>query len=239
MADVRLSTSWGEFIGPDDDLIVSTLKANTLWDGQGFLQPLAKEWARFGEVGTTVLDVGAHFGYFTCWLAAQGAWRVVAVEPMPETYCYLQMNLDLNKGVCADRVIPLNIAAYAGRESLWAEPLDPGNWGGRALIPDPGLTREGQYVPGYALDDYQFLFGQRVSLIKIDAEGCDGAVIEGLGVTIHRHAPVVIFEWDEVRAVPHGRTLADVLAAFASFGYRVHEWPTHPHNYLALPRGAR
>lgn len=237
MTDVRISTSWGEFIGPDSDLIVSTLKANTLWDGQGFLQPLCREWARFGEVGTTVLDVGAHFGYFTCWLAAQGAWRVVAVEPMPETYRYLQMNLDLNKGVCAERVIPLKAAAYGRCQLLRPTPLAPGNWGGRALRAAQPLDPD--VIVGIPLDRYRFLFGERVSLIKIDAEGCDGQVLAGLMGTICKDKPVVIFEWDAEAAVPHQIALSDAISTLKAYGYDVHEWPTHPNNYLALPRGAR
>jgi FkbM family methyltransferase len=233
VADERISTPWGEFIGPSEDIIVSTLKAHTLWDGQGFLQPLCKEWARFGEVGTTVLDVGAHFGYFSVWLARQGAWRVVSVEPMPETYRYLQMNLDLNKDVCAGSVIPLPVGAYSQRTVLQPSVLDYGNWGGRFLTPvvNPGLT-----LPVYPLDDYQFLLGQRVSLIKCDAQGCDGAALFGLRQVIKRDHPVIIFEWDAVLAAFHGIPLQQTINDLTTRNYQTWEWPTHPNNYVAIPR---
>jgi Methyltransferase FkbM domain len=229
LKDVEVVTSFGRFYGPASDIIVSTLRANTLWDGQGFLQPLAREWARFGEVGTTILDVGAHIGTFTIWCASKGAWRVVSVEPMPETFRYLQASLDLNKETCQEVVIPLCVAGYGQQQALTAGPLDPGNWGGRTVLPQAGP------IMGEPLDTYRFLFGQRVSLIKIDAQGCDGQVLRGLEKTIKRDHPVIIFEWDEGLAAPHGISLEDTKRFLSELGYTVHEWPTHGWNFLALP----
>jgi protein-L-isoaspartate O-methyltransferase len=54
--------------------------------------------AQLVRPGDTVVDIGAHEGYITCWLAqcVGPRGRVVAVEPNPENLGYLRRNVDLN-----------------------------------------------------------------------------------------------------------------------------------------------
>lgn len=238
MPDEVVQTPFGKFLIDPQDLIGSTLKAGTLWDGPGFLQPIAVEHGRLGEVGTTILDIGANQGAFSVWLASRGAWRVVAVEPIPQVMQRLKANLDLNKDTCADRVVTLEIAAYDRSCLLLADPLDPGNLGGTALWPDAPHD-ERHTIQGQPLDNYEHLFGQRVSLIKVDAQGCDGRALRGLERTICRQGPdkpVLVFEWETDLAKRHDDRLADLLRWLEfDCGYRVSEWPSHPNNFLALP----
>lgn len=231
-----VETSFGKFLVTRGDLIDETTRAGTLWDGPSFLQVIVKEHARFGVYGVTVLDVGAHHGAFSIWLAQAGAWRVIAVEPVPATMQRLKANLDLNQASCADVVIPIQVAAYGEADLLYIPPaLDSGNTGGTTLTPQRGdQVASG---PGWAeavpLDKYQWLFGRQVSLIKVDAQGCDGQAIKGLDATLRRDHPAVVFEWEEQLAKAHGLRLADVLGHLVSLGYETAEWPSHPHNFLA------
>jgi FkbM family methyltransferase len=239
MPDEVVQTPFGAFLVNPAECIGSTVKAGTIWDGPGFLQVLAREYGRLGEVGTTILDVGAHLGDWVVWLATQGAWRVVAVEPAPVMIDYLKANLDLNKMVCADRVILLPIAAYDRSTLLhWTVPYSSNDSGGAALTWEgtPITEGSGRSVPGAPLDDYQCLFGQCVSLIKIDAQGADGRAILGLERTIRRDHPIVVFEWEEELAKAHALTLEALLSTLMIWGYDVQEWPSHLHNYVARPR---
>jgi len=232
MPDEVVDTPFGKFLVNPAECIGSTVKAGTVWDGPGFLQVIAREYGRLGEVGTTILDVGAHLGDWTIWLAGQGAWRVVAVEPAPEMLRYLRANLDLNKAICADRVLILPVAAYHSTVRLgWTRPYDPQDTGSPALA----VEEEGG-IPGAPLDEFRFLFGQRVSLIKVDAQGCDFAALLGLERTIKEHRPTIVFEWEEEMAKAHGHTLSTCLHWLQLQGYMVKEWPSHLQNYLAVPR---
>lgn len=233
MADEVVSTPFGQFLVNPDECIGATVKAGTVWDGPGFLQVIAREHGRLGEVGTTILDVGAHLGDWTVWLCGQGAWRVVAVEPAPVMLDYLKANLDLNKAICADKVIVIPVAAYDSSTALvWTEPYSAQDSGGSALA--RGSASDG--IVAASLDGYWSLFGQYVSLIKIDAQGCDFAALRGLSTTISRDQPVIVFEWEERLAAAHGDTLDACLRWLNDRHYGVIEWPSHPHNYLALPR---
>ncbi len=239
MPDEVVATPFGKFLIPKGDLIGETLRAGTLWDGPGFLEVIAKEHGRLGEVGTTILDVGANLGQFSVWLARQGAWRVIAVEPVPETMRYLKANLDLNKAPCSGAVIPLEVAAY-NREARLLAPatLDHGNLGGTALVPVSGSSI-GWSLPAKPLDAYRYLYGQCVSLIKIDAQGCDGAAILGLAATITHDHPTIVYEWESYLVGEHGIGHDQLHRQLLLWGYAVHEWPTQPHNYLAVWKGSK
>jgi FkbM family methyltransferase len=233
MSDV-VTTPFGKFLVDDRDIIESTTRAGTLWDGPGFLQPIAMEYGRLGEPGVTILDVGANVGTFSIWLASKGAWRVVAVEPVPSTMARLKANLDLNREMTASRVIPVQVAAYD--KSCWmalAAPIDPGNVGGTALVPNP-IAVDG--ILGERLDVVLAYLWSNVSLIKIDAQGCDGAAIVGLRDTIKKYHPAIVFEWEADLAAQHRYTLDDIIERLGLLQYEVHEWPTHPNNYLAVWR---
>lgn len=236
MGDEVVDTPFGKFLVDPAECVGATIKAGTVWDGPGFLQVLAREHGSLGTPGVTILDIGAHLGDWTIWLAGQGAWRVVAVEPAPLMVERLKANLDLNKPVCADRVVLLPIAAYDRRTTLhWTAPWTSQESGGAALSPDGTLVETGnsRSVSAAPLDEYRFLFGERVSLIKVDAQGADAAALHGLGGTIRQHHPAIVFEWEERLAPVHGYTLNQTIRWLNELGYLVHEWPSHLDNYVA------
>lgn len=233
MSSEVVQTPFGKFLVDEEDLIGSTTKAGTLWDGPGFLQPIAEEFGGLGQRGVTILDVGANQGAFSVWLANRGAWRVIAVEPVPSTMQRLKANLDLNREVTASVVIPLEVAAYHNRLQMdFVSPIDPGNTGGTALTAEHGGP-----IRACPLDDFRFCFGDRVSLIKVDTQGCDAAALLGLACTIIRHQPAIVFEWEADLAKAHGLSW-DHLHQWLTkdLSYTVEPWPTHLNNYLALPR---
>lgn len=232
MAEEIVQTPFGSFQIDTADIIGSTTKAGTLWDGPGFLQPIAKEFGMLGTEGVTILDVGANIGTFSVWLAKHGAWRVIAVEPVPETMRYLKANLDLNKTFCADSVIPLEIAALNATVRMRADPIDPGNLGGTALSIDPTGP-----IQADRLDNWHHCFGNRVSLIKIDAQGCDGLAMLGLVDTIRCDAPAIVFEWEAGLAARHPPfDLPTILSWLDGIGYDVNPWPCYANNFLATAR---
>jgi FkbM family methyltransferase len=226
-----VTTPFGKFLVDDRDIIESTTRAGTLWDGPGFLQLIAMEYGRLGEPGVTILDVGANVGTFSIWLASKGAWRVVAVEPVPSTMARLKANLDLNREMTAACVIPVEVGAYDEHRPMAATAIDLGNVGGTAVVPADGGT-----IAGVPLDDYAYLWRGGVSLIKIDAQGCDGAAIIGLTGTIIHHHPTIVFEWEEGLSLVHGYTRTGMINVLERWGYTVNPWPACANNYLAVWR---
>jgi FkbM family methyltransferase len=233
--DEVVETRFGKFLVDPHDCVGTTLKAGTLWDGPGFLQVIAKEFARFSTHGTTIIDVGANIGSFSIYCASQGAWRVIAVEPVPQTMQRLKANLDLNQRTCADVVIPLEVAAYHTTAQLYAPTYDLHNMGATALERPPSGFQPDQPLPGEPLDHYGYLYGDQVSLIKVDAQGCDGAALLGLQNTLRKHQPAIVFEWEADLARHHYPSLDELHQFLKELGYTIWPWPSQPNNYLALP----
>ncbi len=238
MPDEVVQTPFGKFLIDPVDLIGSTTKAGTLWDGPGFLQMITEEYGRLGEVGTTILDVGANQGTYAVYLASKGAWRVIAVEAVPQTMQRLKANLDLNKEVTAPCILPIEVAAFDGPGRLAIERYTSTNTGGTVLRPlEPNEV--GGRILTARLDDYRWAFGQRVSLIKLDIQGCELRALEGLTETLETWRPVVVFEWEADLALRHSDTWAHVQDFFAKRRYTIHAWPSQSDNFLALPEGKR
>ena len=120
------------------------------------------------------IDVGAASdGYYTiraCKLNPR--IKVVAVEPLPNEFEYLLLNIKLNSYI--DRVMLVNVAL--GKEQGTIE-----------------LSR--QKITCLTLDDLvQNLQLPSVDVIKIDVEGVGAEVVEGGLKTIRGYKPIIFFE---------------------------------------------
>jgi FkbM family methyltransferase len=135
------------------------------------------------------IDIGANAGEFS-YLMARHASHVIAFEPnldllstlqarIPNNVTIYDVALSRSPGVAEFRVIPDNtgIATIEPRNSLQG-------------IAD-GNTMQTRNVEMRALDSYQI---ERVSLIKIDVEGHEEAVLDGAVETLRRNRPTLIVE---------------------------------------------
>ena len=125
--------------------------------------------------GMTVVDVGAHVGYFAL-LAAQcvgPGGKVVAVEPAPENYAMLAANV---ARAGATQVEPVHGAAWreAGELELRLSPTNTGDH----RVYDTGPNRTGTLVRAVALDDV-IADCDRLDLVIVDTQGAERAGVGG------------------------------------------------------------
>lgn len=130
--------------------------------------------------GMVVVDIGANVGYFSL-LAADlvgPSGKVYAVEPEPQNNAILRKNVDLNS-YSNVRVIEKAISNYTGSVQLFLSALDNGSHS----ISDAaarGVASEVQ-VAATTLDDLLEQEGwPQVDLVKIDVEGAEMLVLEGM-----------------------------------------------------------
>jgi hypothetical protein len=95
-------------------------------------------------------------------------------------------------------------------------------------------------IPAIALDT--ILDPSRpISLIKIDAQGCDLRALVGLRETIERWHPPILFEWEANLAALHGDDWWDVGEFFGGISgkYKLisQEPRGYANNYVAVPEG--
>jgi FkbM family methyltransferase len=149
--------------------------------------------------GCTAIDVGANRGYYS-YALAKFAGRVEAFEPNPVMAQFARDKLGATV-----RVHEVALANREGREKFYVPQDERGvdqHLGGHLGSLHPSARYAEYEVRVATLDSFAF---DRVGFIKIDAEGCELAVIEGAGQTIARWKPNLVVEllvgWHESRAM--------------------------------------
>ncbi|WP_394821319.1 FkbM family methyltransferase [Pendulispora albinea] len=134
------------------------------------------------------IDVGAEFGYFPMLADrySNRRLRTFAFEPDPRNHAWLLRNIALNPGINVD---PIAEAVCDARGTVkFEKPREgftifsriqfvPGEAGG----PAKDLGSELIDVPSTTLDIFRRERGlSKISLVKIDVEGAEGAVLQGM-----------------------------------------------------------
>ena len=140
--------------------------------------------------GGTFLDIGAHVGHYSV-RAAHAGMNVYSVEANPETVQQLRLNCYLNK---------LNVtiwafAAWDSRAIVEYHCIKDAKMrnGSASLMPVDGYEPMGIVVAAWPLDEVCERL-PALDLIKMDVEGSDCHVLDGMMNTIIRHKPLLIFE---------------------------------------------
>ena len=171
--------------------------------------------------GDTVLDIGAHIGYYTASFAKRvgPGGRVFAFEPNPVNYSRLVDHLKRNQ---LDNVTALNCAA-SDEKGTGTLHLHSRNTGMASLHPHRFAEPAGEVetvVPDQILAEAG---AGPVALIKIDVEGHELGVIRGLRATLDRppgDCPRVFVEVSERSLARAGQTSADLFQLMDELGYR-------------------
>lgn len=162
--------------------------------------------------GSLAIDIGAHIGTHTIWLAAVCGCQVISYEPVPELAAMLRANVEANR--LDDRVLIIECALsdHCGN----GEMVNPGiNSGQSRLVPDPD-----GHVAVNTLDSYRWL---DVALMKIDVEHHEMRVLAGAVETIDRWKPLLYVEGNKRKLdewlLPRGYKRFGVYATTPVFGY--------------------
>jgi FkbM family methyltransferase len=134
------------------------------------------------------VDVGANIGYYTM-LLAQRAKKVYAIEPDREIFGILKKNVEENN---LKNVVLVNAAAgdQKGRIKFYKNEENDGD--GRVV-----KSQNGKFV-GFVncLRLEKILQNeQKISLIKVDTQGYEPAVIAGAKKIIEKDSPVLFLEY--------------------------------------------
>ena len=188
---------------------------------------------------STFVDVGANWGYFTLMAARLigPAGRVLAIEPDPRLADLLERNLALN-GMTRVEVVAGAAGADRAMRCLegYAEGADNR---GVSRIRQDGTVALGMRYP-VRTTPIDALLDERgmsvVDLIKIDVEGFEADVLEGMagGLTAQRYRRIVI-ELHPALLAEHGTTADACCARLRASGYT--GW-TFDHSPPAVRRAA-
>ena len=167
----------------------------------------------------TFVDVGANVGVYTCVASrCSPKTRVIAFEPVPENFGYLQRNIDRNG--LRNEVIVERVALGEADGELRIS-LDEGSIGTHhAVRSGPIDSASSITVPVRSLDSYmEERHETRVDLIKVDVEGYESAVLKGARRLLEDQRPSLLVEFiprDILRAGYNPRQFLELL--FHSYG---------------------
>lgn len=190
------------------ELLLGTYEAGTVRRYRALLAP-----------GAVVFDVGAHVGYHTLRFAAlvgRGG-RVFAFEPHPGNFRLLRRNVE-RRALGQVTLIPQAVSVAPGRQSLHETPLSMGH----SLLPLKEHTGRVE-VTRASLDHFAREQGiERADLIKIDVEGAEPEVLEGMrGLAGRSPRLVVIVEFKPALLARRGLLPEHLPQLLTSMGFAV------------------
>ncbi|MDO8713805.1 MAG: FkbM family methyltransferase [Polynucleobacter sp.] len=152
------------------------------------------------RVGDLFLDLGANIGSYTILAAVATGAKVVSVEPIPSTFALMVDNIHINDIGGSVEAKNVGLGSETGL-LLFSTDLDAEN---HVLGLADGQQNTGVAVPVVRLDE--LVAGQCPSMIKLDVEGYESAVLLG-GVNT--------FATPSLKAV-----LIELNGAGARYGYK-------------------
>ncbi len=152
------------------------------------------------NTGDTFLDVGAHYGYYTLLSSTLvgEAGQVHAFEASPTTYNILKKNtenianIDIHNLAVSDEIAELKFYEfpnlYSEYNTLDKEQFEKEEW---FFKYNPKQIN----IKSIILDEYLSSRGLTPNIIKIDVEGAENKVINGLRKHLTENSPMIAMEY--------------------------------------------
>ncbi len=163
--------------------------------------------------GELFVDVGANMGSYTVLAGAAVGARVIALEPHPTNFARLKRNIEVN-GI-ESRVTAVNAAAgatpgtlrFSGESKTTSHLLGPHEEDNLAIS-----------VPVTTLDE--LLGNENPTIIKIDVEGYEGAVLSGANATLQKSSLRAVIAELNGRGARYGFNEPAIRTLLADAGFR-------------------
>lgn len=173
--------------------------------------------------GMVVVDVGANIGYFTI-LASRLAGvkgKVFAFEPEPYNFDLLRKNVEENR--CSN-VTTIKKAVFS-KSGLMKLFLEENNLGGHSLSEAAVYKMAGSTtIEAISLDEFFEDKHLKVDFIKLDAEGSEMAILEGMADLIRKNDNLtIITEFSPALLSKSGFSPMGFLTKLAAHGFTLYE----------------
>ena len=177
---------------------------------------------KFVKKGDNVIDVGAHVGYYTFLMAKMvgNEGKVYSFEPDPENFALLKKGIEANnlKNV---EIIQKAVSNTNSTIKLFLSDTD------RATnrIYDAGINDAHKIIEVETCSIDNFLHNNKIKInfIKIDAEGSEQGVIEGMESTIKKNNQLnIMTEFFPFLIEKYGSTPQKYLFEIKELGYNIY-----------------
>lgn len=170
------------------------------------------------QEGDVFLDVGANIGWYTVLASTRvgAGGKVIAFEPDPANAVMLRRNVEAN-GLTNVVVEEKALSNEPGKLKLF---LDRKNLGRHSVVLKYD-DKDYVEVETLRLDDY-WKDGGDIRLVKIDTEGAEGFILDGMRQTLEKHPRLeLILEFAPERLEKAGYDPDEVLDRLYRLGFKV------------------
>lgn len=169
-------------------------------------------WLNFTKNKQVVFDIGANVGYFSLLASkniSQKNGKIYSFEPITHTFNRAKYNIELNKW---KNIILSKIAISNKIGTIEINVGNEENWGMSSINYHEYLSESSEIVNTQTLD--RFIYEQNISkldIVKIDVEGCELLVLEGMRDTIRKYRPTILIEVLDVNLNKASATKEDIF----------------------------
>lgn len=175
----------------------------------------------YAKPGDTVIDVGAHIGYFTLFLAELVGphGQVYSFEPDARARSFLARSIS-GSGMDWIDVSPFALATGRGSVKFF---LAKGLGSSSAVKSVQQLDAEETAIQTVSLDELvdQGSVAGPIRVVKIDVEGYELDAIRGMAKVLREHRPVMVVEVNQEMLHARGESPASLFALLTSLDYRL------------------
>jgi FkbM family methyltransferase len=183
--------------------------------------PVQEALANYLRAGDIFYDIGANVGFFTvigAKLVGQTG-HVYAFEPVPENAASIRRNIELNN------FAHVTLFEKAVSHSTGKGELLLSHCSGGATLSSAGTSPDVKGTISIELISIDDLVAQQKiappAVVKIDVEGAELDVLQGMSQTIKKFKPVIIYEVDDEKEGPFQQKLKACDAFVQTFGYEL------------------
>ena len=190
-----------------------------------------------------IIDIGANIGFYTVLFqkVINKDKKVLAIEPASKALKRLYQNLTINQsnenvivfeGGVSDTIGKLELKTINGREeySTLGSVIHPASHETSFVTELIEISTVDLLVKKYSLTP---------GFVKIDVEGMEPRVLQGMQETIRVHRPIILMEWDEFLLIQNKFIPRDIIQWLEGFGYKLLD-PVYPgfqpeNNMICIP----
>ncbi len=179
---------------------------------------------RVVKPGDLIVDAGANLGYYTIIgsrLVGETG-KVYAFEPEPSSFALLQKNVRLN-GLTN---VVLEQKALSNRKGILKLFIAPLNKGDHRIYQPEGESRPSVDVEAVRLDEYFPDHQRGIDLIKMDTQGAEGLILEGMTGLLEGRpdSPTIFMEFWPHGLKGMGTDAGALLKTLQSYHYQFYEF---------------
>jgi FkbM family methyltransferase len=206
------------YLDPTDKVITPTIVMYGSWEGGETVW-----FVRTVKPGDTIVDAGANAGYYTVigsrLVGDRG--KVYAFEPDPTNFELLRKNVQLNglTNVVMER------KALSNRNGTLKLFIADANKGDHRIYQPKGESRPWVEVEAVRLDDYFRDHKRGIDFIKIDTQGAEGLILEGMTGLLEGHTdrPTIFMEFWPHGLKGMGTDPDALLRTLQSYNYKLYD----------------